>query len=437
MNRTLLLSLVVSAAAGGYLSALVANPPVDLQPATPGVAQTGNANVTGKVMAGKLEANDSGATGIAIVGNALHASGANYGGLFKTLSSTGTGIRGVSTATTGSANGGTFQSASPAGAGVRGFATAATGVNYGVYGKAVSPDGFAGYFVGRLQASGNAIFQGSIISGTSSFPGSSGRVQLYQDVVNSHGTLYVQNGVPTILYGHRIGTASQACGSGTADGVLASAQSTSGSPSYGVNASAIGSGVNYAVFGFAASGTDNWSGYFSGALYASSANAAVKAFMIDHPLDPENKVLYHSSVESSERMNLYRGTVTTDARGYASIAVPSWFDALNEDVMYQLTVIDTADSAGFTLAKVVQELKLGKFKIRTSVGNAKVSWLLTGRRHDPVSEHYPFEIERAKTAGERGKYYEPEAYGKDKSLGMGYVPGEIQRAENPPSAQHR
>ncbi len=30
--------------------------------------------------------------------------------------------------------------------------------------------------------------------------------------------------------------------------------------------------------------------------------AGVKDFKIDHPLDPTNKYLYHSSVESSEMM---------------------------------------------------------------------------------------------------------------------------------------
>ena len=34
---------------------------------------------------------------------------------------------------------------------------------------------------------------------------------------------------------------------------------------------------------------------------------------IDHPLDPENKYLYHSFVESPDMMNIYNGTITTDA----------------------------------------------------------------------------------------------------------------------------
>ena len=42
--------------------------------------------------------------------------------------------------------------------------------------------------------------------------------------------------------------------------------------------------------------------------------AGVKTFRIDHPLDPENKYLSHSSVESPDVMNIYNGNITTDSR---------------------------------------------------------------------------------------------------------------------------
>lgn len=41
------------------------------------------------------------------------------------------------------------------------------------------------------------------------------------------------------------------------------------------------------------------------------------SFKIDHPLDPANKYLYHSFVESPDMMNIYNGNVTTDAEGKA------------------------------------------------------------------------------------------------------------------------
>jgi hypothetical protein len=64
-----------------------------------------------------------------------------------------------------------------------------------------------------------------------------------------------------------------------------------------------------------------------------------KHFVIDHPCDPENKFLYHCSVESPEMMNVYSGNVTTDARGEAWVALPNYFDALNCDFRYRLTAI--------------------------------------------------------------------------------------------------
>jgi hypothetical protein len=37
-----------------------------------------------------------------------------------------------------------------------------------------------------------------------------------------------------------------------------------------------------------------------------------KNFKIDHPLDPENKYLYHAAIESSEVLNIYSGNVRVD-----------------------------------------------------------------------------------------------------------------------------
>ncbi len=63
------------------------------------------------------------------------------------------------------------------------------------------------------------------------------------------------------------------------------------------------------------------------------------SFRIDHPLDPEDKYLYHSFVESADMMNVYNGTVTLDGDGGARVRLPDWFEALNRDYRYQLTPI--------------------------------------------------------------------------------------------------
>ena len=418
MTRVLTLALVASAATGGYLTALLANPPVELQPATPGVAQTGNVNISGKVLSGSVSATDAGVSAQVVVGNATNTTGANYGGLFKTSSSLGTGVRGVANAATGTAVGGTFQSSAPGGSGAMGFATSPSGVNFGLYGKAVSPAGFAVF------GQGNAAFTGNLGIGT----GTSTITHRLEAVANDTagtGVVSVLNGTtPFTPVESRTGLIAAAIGNGGTfnKGLYGAAISSSGLNCYGVQGHAGGTGLNYGVLGSASNGPSDYAGYFSGALYATSANSAIKAFMIDHPLDPENKVLTHSSVESDQRMNLYRGEVRTDANGFAIVTVPSWFDAVNTDIQYQLTVVDESNSSSFVQAKIVQRIKNGKFKIRTSAGGTAVNWLVTGKRNDPTSNHYPLEVERLKTEGERGKYYEPEAFGKDPSLGMGYMP---------------
>ena len=68
-------------------------------------------------------------------------------------------------------------------------------------------------------------------------------------------------------------------------------------------------------------------------------------FKIDHPLDPANKFLSHSFVESPDMMNIYNGNVTTDAGGEAIVELPDYFEALNRDPRYQLTVIGSPATA--------------------------------------------------------------------------------------------
>jgi len=63
------------------------------------------------------------------------------------------------------------------------------------------------------------------------------------------------------------------------------------------------------------------------------------AFKIDHPLDPANKYLSHSFVESPDMMNIYNGNAIMDANGEAVVVLPNWFEALNKDFRYQLTCL--------------------------------------------------------------------------------------------------
>lgn len=158
----------------------------------------------------------------------------------------------------------------------------------------------------------------------------------------------------------------------------------------------------------------------SGDLYVTGTLAkAAGSFKIDHPLDPENKFLSHSFVESPDMKNIYDGVATTDASGYATIALPDYFEALNQDFRYQLTVIDEADdSDGILWAKVVRKIEDNQFKIRTARGNIEVSWQVTGIRHDAYARKHPIQTETDKNAEERGLYLNPEAFDQPAEMGI-------------------
>ena len=130
-------------------------------------------------------------------------------------------------------------------------------------------------------------------------------------------------------------------------------------------------------------------------------------FTVDHPQDPKNKYLSHSFVESPEMLNVYGGTVTTDRSGVARVRLPAYFEALNRDFRYQLTVIGQ-----FAHAIVSQEIRNNAFAIRTDAGRVKVCWQVTGVRKDAWAEANRIAVEEAKPKTERGRYLHPELYGK-------------------------
>ena len=175
--------------------------------------------------------------------------------------------------------------------------------------------------------------------------------------------------------------------------------------------------VAYGVYGTASGALVNIAGYFDGdvevigTLYKSAG-----AFKIDHPLDPANKYLVHSFVESPDMKNIYDGVVVTDGRGYATVTLPDWFEALNRDFRYQLTVIGE-----FAQAIVAEEIHDNRFVIRTDKSGIKVSWQVTGIRQDPYANLHRINVEEDKPAAERGKYLHPDAYGRPMDDGIGVI----------------
>ena len=142
-----------------------------------------------------------------------------------------------------------------------------------------------------------------------------------------------------------------------------------------------------------------------------------KSFRIDHPLDPENKILTHWSVESNELKNIYDGVVTLGSDGGAVVEMPNWFDGLNREFRYQLTPIG-GPAAGLYIA---EELTVRRFTIAGGKPHLKVSWQVTGVRHDPSARQIGWKVEENKEPAHRGKYMDPSAYGKPESMGIRHL----------------
>jgi hypothetical protein len=124
-----------------------------------------------------------------------------------------------------------------------------------------------------------------------------------------------------------------------------------------------------------------------------------KHFRIDHPCDPANKYLLHCSVEAPEMINVYSGNAETDETGTITVFLPDYFEALNRDFRYQLTVIGQ-----FAQAIVAEEIMNNRFVIKTDKPNVKISWQVSGVRKDVCAEANPPVVEKEKSAAERALY---------------------------------
>jgi len=161
--------------------------------------------------------------------------------------------------------------------------------------------------------------------------------------------------------------------------------------------------------------TNGWAGYFDGKVRVSGyLTKAGGGFVIDHPLDPANKFLYHSFVESPDMMNIYNGNVTLDAGGEAVVALPDWFGALNKEFRYQLTCI-----GGFAPVYIADEVSGNRFRIAGGSSGMKVSWQVTGIRQDTYAATHPIQVEVAKAGTESGKYLHPQEFGLAREMGIG------------------
>ncbi len=417
-------------------------------------------------------------TGNAVGVYGTSSSTAGYGVEGSVNSPNGAAVYAANSSTTGEGLGVYGTSTSTAGVGILGQATSTTGSGVGVFGFSGSEDGYGVYGVsGNIGAFGNTAATGISAAGLPyGVLGSSSTVGVYgasSGVSATGGTVVHNNGVWGDFGGAATGTGVL----GTADDNSAGVFYNNGTPptaTIGNLTSTAGGEVlvawmpnllgdhTFAIIGDAGcgsgfmalqlgqqgmSGCSNYTlmGDNTGNTYLNAnsgdfisfriANGHSQmtitndnvdvlgtltkpagSFKIDDPLDPANKYLYHSFVESPDMKNMYDGTITTDDAGLATVTLPAWFETLNRDFRYQLTVIGQ-----FAQAIVASKVANNHFSIKTDKPNVEVSWQVTGTRQDAYANAHRIQVEVEKAPADRGHYLYPELVGAPDTARIGYM----------------
>lgn len=206
-----------------------------------------------------------------------------------------------------------------------------------------------------------------------------------------------------ISYGTAMGTGANAYDYGVAVGAYASGNSSG--VAIGVNAIATG-GVGRVAIGHNTLNDVDDSVRLRGTLYldgstqwiyyrwpAGSGGWTAKLFVIDHPLDPENKLLRHACLEGPVVQNVYNGTVVLDLNGEARVQLPAYFESLNRNPQYLLTAVSASMPGLF----VKQKIRENTFVIGGGLPGGEVCWEVKGERNDPALRANPLVVEETKT----------------------------------------
>jgi hypothetical protein len=166
--------------------------------------------------------------------------------------------------------------------------------------------------------------------------------------------------------------------------------------------------------------------YYSGGL----AGTGTKSFIIDHPLDPENKILKHFAIESPEVLNMYRGNVVLNGEGEATIQLPDYFMSININFSYNLTPVGRP-APGLFIKNEINEN--GEFTISGGNPNQKISWVVYAERNDLYMQQEGVrDVVINKDEREKGKYLMPNLYNQPPEKGIYYMDPnkEIQTVSN-------
>lgn len=408
-------------------------------------------------MFGKLSVEGAGRGGIGVWARSDAAGGAGVYG--ESRANLGTGVLGY-----GGLNGfgqsiGVWGIAdSPSGVAVAGNARSGTGASIGVFGQVLSPDGFPGYFLG-----GRSYFQNSVGIGTENprallqvgpAPGNGVRTWMDNGAIMADDTDMMYVGLkdegnnrddPVIAWGDDDTESlrfifAQAGGAAngvelmrlTAQGGLAINHTT---PVARVDARGAGDVIrgettgsrNQAAVWGVANNAGAYAGYFNGrvgvvgnfTVQGTFSATGTKAFAIDHPLDPANKILNHYCMESPEPVNVYRGVATLDGDGAAVVELPDYFSAINRDPTYTLTAI----GAPMPALHVSREAEGNRFEIAGGVPGQRVSWRVEATRDDAHVRRYGAPTVVEKAPEQRGTFLAPQLWGAGPERAMNRARG--------------
>jgi hypothetical protein len=369
---------------------------------SPGVLGTTVSTSAGAfAMRGVLQSANPGSSAAAVRGENQGTNGVGIG-VWGSHASGGWGVLGESASDIGVY--GRTGSTTHLGAGVFGEHTSANGASPGVYGRTVATAPQAAGVIGEVAQSSPGNFAsgvrarnlGTTGEGTGLWASHEGAgFGVYSTSVGGTGV----NGIHTSSSGTQAGVSGTSFSNAQlAAGVHGNATGNSALVAgvYGTAANGIGLlGVGGNIGLLAAHPAGGVAGLFLGDVHVQGTlSKSAGSFRIDHPLDPEHKYLQHSFVESPDMKNVYDGVILTDHRGFATVRLPRYFQSLNRDFRYQLTIVG---DRGWR-ARVVREIAANRFTIQSDEPRVKVSWQVTGIRKDAYANAHRIQPEIRKPA---------------------------------------
>ncbi|MFI9328834.1 hypothetical protein ACIGZJ_14950 [Kitasatospora sp. NPDC052868] len=398
-----------------------------------GLSNGAEAGVSGTSAQGVGVSGTGGANGAGVAGTGVNAPGV-FGESEKGAGVAGTGHQGAGVLGQGRGSGPAVLGEAGDGPGVKGVSSR----NTGVQGVAEAGDGVSGTSTGGTGVSGSSAI-GTGVSGASTQgigvegrggPTQAGVVGTSDETTpDAEGATGIGTGVlGSVEVGTGVaGTSVEGQGvsgfsvdgpgvSGTSRtrvGVWGESGDDGFELSLGIPFGAIGVAAVGDV-GLVASGVTRAADFMGDVNVSGSINKSACSFRIDHPLDPAHRVLSHCSVESSERKNVYDGTVTLDAQGRATVELPDWFEALNEDFRYQLTAL----GAPAPELHVSREVGDHSFAVAGGGPGQRVSWQVTGVRADAWARGHPLVTEEEKPPAEQGYFLHPGEHGEPPERGI-------------------